>query len=138
MSKQITVDTTINAPIDKIWKYWTEPEHITKWCFASDDWCVPNATNDLRIGGKFTTRMEEVGGAKGFDFSGIYTVVEKNKEIEYIIDGDNRKVHISFLKQDNGYKITETFDAEDENSLELQKAGWQAILENFKKHVLEH
>lgn len=137
MTKQITVETTINAPIDKVWRYWTEPEHITKWAFASEDWYAPKAENNLVVDGKFLTRMEARDGSAGFDFVGTYTVVERHKEIEYVMD-DGRKVLTKVKEQENGVKVTETFDPENENALDFQKAGWQAILENFKKYVLEH
>jgi uncharacterized protein YndB with AHSA1/START domain len=136
MRPQITVAVLINAPVEKIWKYWTEPEHIVQWCFASDDWCAPRAENDLRVDGTFKTRMEAKDGSGGFDFEGTYTAVEENKKIEYVMIGaDERKVSVRFEKQGDGYSVIETFDAEDENPLEMQKNGWQAILNNFKKYV---
>jgi len=141
MKPQITIETFIEAPIEKIWKYWTEPEHITKWCQASLDWHAPKATNDLRVGGTFTTRMEakdlpagKAGGSAGFDFGGTYDVVDEYKKIAYTI-GDGRKVSIDFIPDGAGYKIIETFDAENENPIEMQRAGWQAILDNFKSYV---
>lgn len=134
MKPQITVEVLINVPIEKIWKYWTEPEHIRNWYFASDDWCAPSAENNLRVGGLFKTRMEAKDGSAGFDFEGTYTVVEENKKIEYVIIG-GRRVGIEFVKQDGGYKVVETFEAEDENPLEMQKNGWQAILNSFKSYV---
>jgi uncharacterized protein YndB with AHSA1/START domain len=136
MKPQITVETVIAAPIEKIWSFWNEPDHIKQWAFASDDWCAPAATNDLRVGGRFTTRMEVKDGSAGFDFGGVYTVVEEGKRIEYTID-DGRTVEVHFIPEGDSYRITETFEAEDQNSLELQRAGWQAILENYKKHVME-
>jgi uncharacterized protein YndB with AHSA1/START domain len=136
MKPQITIETTINAPIEKIWEYWTAPEHITKWCNASDDWHAPHATNDLKIGGTFTTRMEAKDGSAGFDFGGTYTTIEEFKKIEYTMGGeDARKVSIEFIPEDGAVKILETFEAENQNPLEMQKAGWQSILDNFKKHV---
>ncbi len=129
----IIVEITINDPIEKIWKYWTEPEHITKWTFASDVWCAPRATNDLKVGGKFNTRMEAKDGSVGFDFEGTYTNIIPLERIEYEFGG--RTAKIEFVKQYDGYKITETFDPEDENPIEMQRSGWQAILENFKKYV---
>jgi uncharacterized protein YndB with AHSA1/START domain len=129
----ITVQTTVKAPIDRIWNYWTEPGHITHWCYASDDWHAPYAENDLKVNGKFKTRMAAKDGTAGFDFEGIYTKVLRNKTIEYTIP-DGRKVVITFSDLGNETKVVESFDAENENSLELQKGGWQSILNNFKKY----
>lgn len=134
MNTNITVEVTINASIEKIWECFTTPEHITKWCHASDNWCAPSATNDLKVGGKFNTRMESVDGEFGFDFNGIYTVVEEYKNIEYTIE-DGRKVQITSVKNELGYKVIETFEPENENPLDMQKSGWQAILDNFKKYT---
>jgi uncharacterized protein YndB with AHSA1/START domain len=131
---KITVKTTVNAPIGKVWKYWTEPDHITKWNNASDDWHTPFAENDLRVGGKFLSRMEAKDGSFGFDFGGIYDEVKLNEEISYTL-GDGRKVNITFIDQENETEIIETFDAETTNSIELQQQGWQAILDNFKKYA---
>lgn len=133
-SPKITIEASINAPIEKVWQYWTEPHHITQWNNASDDWHTTKAENDLRIGGVFTSRMEAKDGSFGFDFGGTYTDVKTNQLISYTLD-DDRKVSISFIKNDNQILVTETFEPENENSLELQKGGWQAILNNFKKYV---
>lgn len=130
----ITVEILVNAPIEKVWQFWTVPEHITKWNNASEDWHTTRAENDLRIGGKFLSRMEAKDGSFGFDFEGIYTDVISNEKISYSIL-DDRKVDITFSQTENGVQITETFEAENENSLELQKLGWQAILNNFKKYT---
>jgi len=130
----ITVETTVNAPVEKVWKFWTEPEHITKWNSASEDWHTPHAENDLRNGGKFLSRMEAKDGSFGFDFSGTYDEVKTNELIAYTM-GDGRKVKIIFTPQDHSIKIVETFEAETENSIELQRGGWQAILDNFKKYT---
>jgi uncharacterized protein YndB with AHSA1/START domain len=130
----VTIEATVNAPVDKVWKYWSEPEHITQWAFASDEWHAPRAENDLRTGGKFTTRMEAKDGSFGFDFGGEYTQVVKNELIEYIM-GDGRQVKVVFTPQGNETRIVSTFDAEDTNPVEMQRDGWQAILDNFKKHV---
>ena len=132
--ENITIETHVNAPIEKIWELWTKPEHIKKWNNASDDWHTTRAENDLRIGGKFLSRMEAKDGSFGFDFEGIYDDVTTNQKISYTLL-DDRKVDITFLQTENGVKITETFEAENENSLELQKQGWQAILNNFKNYV---
>lgn len=130
----ITVEATVNAPVEKAWTYWSEPKHITKWCQASDDWHAPNAENDLRTGGNFKTTMAAKDGSFSFDFGGVYTNVQPHKLIEYTI-GDGRKVKIVFAANGKQTKITETFDAEQENPVEMQRGGWQAILDNFKKYT---
>lgn len=129
----ITVETKVHAPIDKVWKYWTEPQHITKWTFASDDWHAPNAENDLRVGGKFLTRMEAKDGSFGFDIVGVYDEIRINEFISYTLE-DGRKVTVTFISQENNSKVIEAFEAETTHSIEMQKAGWQAILDNFKKY----
>ncbi|TQR19318.1 SRPBCC family protein [Psychrobacillus vulpis] len=133
-NSKITVETTVHAPVEKVWKYWTEPEHIKKWNSASDDWHTPISENDLRPGGKFLSRMEAKDGSFGFDFGGVYDEVKLNEFISYTL-GDERKVEITFIKQDNDTKIIEVFDAETVNSTEMQQAGWQSILDNFKKYA---
>lgn len=134
METIITVETLVAVSIEKAWTYWTEPEHIKHWNFASDDWCAPNATNNLVAGGKFSFRMEAKDGSFGFDLDGVYDLVDKNKRIEYTL-ADGRKVKIEFASLQSKIKITESFEAETENSEELQRGGWQAILNNFKKLV---
>lgn len=133
----VTVEAEINAPVEKVWAYWTEPAHIQNWCFASDDWCAPHATNDLRAGGTFLTRMEAKDGSFGFDFEGTYLAVRENEYIEYAL-ADARKVCISFEKKGESCKVVETFDAENANPIEMQRAGWQMIMNNFKKYVEEN
>ncbi|MDW8852323.1 SRPBCC family protein [Flavobacterium sp. MMLR14_040] len=130
----ITVKSTINESIDKVWEFWTLPEHITKWSFASPDWHTPYAENDLREGGKFKSTMAAKDGSMSFDFEGEYTLVEKNKAIEYIM-ADGRKVEINFASTSNGVEVTESFDPETQNPEEMQRGGWQAILDNFKSYV---
>lgn len=130
----LTIEASINAPIEKVWKTWTEPEHIMQWSNASDDWHTPKAENDLRAGGKFMSRMEAKDGSFGFDFGGIYTHVKPHELIAYTL-GDGRKVSIWFTSEGNNTHIKEEFEAEGENPVEMQQAGWQAILDNFKKHV---
>jgi uncharacterized protein YndB with AHSA1/START domain len=132
--KPITVETIVNAPVEKVWNYWNAPEHITKWCQASDDWHAPFAENDARTGGKFKTRMEAKDGSMGFDFGGVYSNVEPNKVIEYAMD-DGRKVKVEFADQAGRTKVTETFDPESTNPVEMQRGGWQAILDNFRKYT---
>jgi uncharacterized protein YndB with AHSA1/START domain len=131
---KITVETTVAATIDKAWKYWTSPEHITKWNFASEDWHCPNAENEVKTGGRFKSTMASKDGKMSFDFEGIYDEVLDKKKIAYSLE-DGRQVSVVFLDLNGMTKITETFDAEDVNSVELQKSGWQSILDNFKKHV---
>jgi uncharacterized protein YndB with AHSA1/START domain len=130
----ITVEATVKAPVEKVWKFWSLPEHITKWSNASDDWHTTKAENDLRVGGKFLSRMEAKDGSFGFDFGGVYDEVKTNELIAYTL-GDNRKVSVHFTPNGNETKVTETFEAESTNSIEMQQGGWQAILNNFKKYV---
>jgi uncharacterized protein YndB with AHSA1/START domain len=130
----ITVEATVSGPVQKVWDTWSNPEHITKWCNASDDWHTPHAENDLREGGKFLTRMEAKDGSFGFDFWGVYDEVKPNELITYTM-GDGRKVKILFASDGGITKITETFDPETTNPIEMQKGGWQAILDNFKKYT---
>lgn len=133
----ITIKTLVNAPIEKVWKYWTEPQHVENWNSASADWHTTRAENDLRVGGNFVFRMEAKDGSFGFDFGGTYDAIEENKYIEYTM-GDGRKVKTSFTKQDNAIKVVEIFDAENTHPIDFQKAGWQAILDNFKKYTEEN
>ncbi len=130
----VTVEATINAPVEIVWQLWTLPEHITKWNNASDDWHTPRAENDLRTGGKFLSRMEARDGSFGFDFSGVYDEVKTNERITYTLD-DERKVNITFINEGNTTKVVESFEAESENPIEMQRGGWQAILNNFKKYA---
>lgn len=130
----ITVTTIIRAPIEKVWALWTEPEHITKWAFASDDWEAPAAENNVRTGGKFKTVMAAKDGSAQFDFGGTYTNVIMHKHIEYTMD-DGRRVNVQFERVGDNLKVMETFEAESTHSEEQQRVGWQAILDNFKKYV---
>lgn len=130
----ITVGAEINAPVEKVWEFWTDPKHIVHWNNASDDWHTPKAENDLRIGGKFLSRMEAKDGSMGFDFIGMYSKVEHLRQIEYTME-DDRRVQISFTSEGDKTRITETFEAEQENSMELQQMGWQSIVNNFKRYV---
>lgn len=132
--KAITVESTVNASVEKVWKSWTDPQHITKWCQASDDWHAPKATNDLRKGGEFSTTMAAKDGSFSFDFGGVYDEVITHKLIEYTMS-DGRHVKITFAPQGNQTKVVETFDPESQNPIEMQRGGWQAILDNFKKYT---
>ena len=130
----ITIEATIYASVEKVWNFWTNPDHIIKWNNASADWHTPRAENDLRVGGRFLSRMEARDGSSGFDFTGTYTKVEPHKQIDYTMD-DGRKVHASFFSLGNVTMVKETFEAEGTNPAEMQRKGWQSILDNFKKHV---
>ncbi|MBP8066312.1 MAG: SRPBCC family protein [Flavobacterium sp.] len=133
----ITVAATVNAPIEKVWQYWTAPQHITQWNNASNDWHTPKATNDLRNDGTFNYRMEAKDNSFGFDFEGRYTDIKTNELIEYVIS-DGRKVQILFEALNDETHITETFEAEEVHPVELQQDGWQAILNNFKRYTETH
>lgn len=133
-SNAITVETMVHAPVEKVWAAWNKPADIMQWCNASEDWHAPYADNDLQVGGKFKTTMAAKDGSMSFDFEGVYTVVEPNKRIEYAL-GDGRTVKILFAAELEGTRIVESFDPEGTNPREMQQAGWQAILENFKKYA---
>lgn len=128
----ITIEAMVNVPVEKAWEVYTNPEEVMKWNHASDDWHSPRAENDLRVGGAFNYRMEAKDGGFGFDFGGTYTEVQPHERIAYEM-GDGRMVRVTFAPQGNGTKITTVFDPEDENPIEMQQQGWQAILNNFKK-----
>ena len=130
----VTVESLINAPVEKVWQCWVEPQHITRWNCASDDWHSPRAENDVRPGGNFNIRMEAKDGSMGFDFAGTYDTVKPNESIEYTM-GDGRRVQVLFSVQGNQTRVQETFDAEETHSIDMQRGGWQAILDNFKKYT---
>ena len=130
----ITIAAKVNAPIEKVWEFWTNPEHLKQWNNASPDWHTPSAENDLRPGGKFTYTMAARDGSFSFDFWGIYDIVTDRELITCTL-GDNRKVAVKFSSQENATEIVESFDAEDQNPVEMQRAGWQAILDNFKNYT---
>lgn len=130
----ITVTTVVNAPARQVWSCWTAPSDIEQWCFATPEWHAPRAENDLRVGGRFSTTMAAKDGSASFDFEGEYTEVNPQNSIRYEMS-DGRRVHISFSEQDGRTTVSETFDPETQNPAEMQRAGWQAILDNFKKHV---
>lgn len=131
---KITVEATVSADINKVWDYYTKPEHITKWNFASDDWQCPKAENDMRVGGKYAARMEAKDGSFGFDFEATYNEIIDKEKFTYTM-GDGREATVNFENLGNKTKVTVTFDAESVNSEEMQKGGWQTILNNFKKHT---
>ena len=131
---KITVETIVNAPIENVWRAWTTPEDIKQWNTASADWHTTTASVDLRVGGTFSSRMEAKDGSMGFDFAGIYTKLVENQLIESAFLGD-RVLLVEFLNGANGVTVRETFDAESTHSVEQQREGWQAILNNFARHV---
>lgn len=130
---KITVETKVAAPVEKVWSAWTTPEDIKQWNAASDDWHTTKSTVDLRVGGEFSSRMEAKDGSMGFDFAGTYTRVEKHKLLECAF-GD-RSMTVEFLPGKDGVTVRETFDAETENPVDMQRQGWQSILNNFARHV---
>lgn len=132
--EKITINAEIKAPVEKVWEMWNSPDHIVNWNAASDDWHTTRASNELKVGGTSSCRMEAKDGSEGFDFNWIYTSVESNKHLAYTLE-DNRKVVIDFSEENGKVNIIQTFDAEKENTVELQKIGWQSILNNFKKYV---
>lgn len=134
MSTIITVQNSIDAPLEKVWQYWVEPEHITQWNHASDDWHSPKAENDLRTGGRFVFTMAAKDGSVSFDFEGVYDEVIPQQRIAYTM-ADGRKAEVTFKNNGDSTEIIESFDAENIHSPEMQQAGWQAILDNFKKYV---
>ncbi len=133
----IQVKTEVKKPLQKVWKLWTSPEDIVAWNNASEDWHTPHAENDLRIGGSFKSRMEAKDGSMGFDFEGIYTNVIPHQLIQYKL-ADDRRISIQFAEMDGVTEVVEEFDAETENSVDLQRTGWQSILDNFKRYAEGH
>jgi uncharacterized protein YndB with AHSA1/START domain len=129
-----TVTAFVEGTIEQVWDKWTNPQHIIHWNFASDDWCCPRASNDLVVGGKFNWRMESKDGNMGFDFEGVFTAIEPYKQIEYVL-ADERTIAVHFEEVTGGIQVTEIVDPEHENPVEMQQAGWQAILNNFKRHA---
>jgi uncharacterized protein YndB with AHSA1/START domain len=131
---KVTVEATIAADRNKVWDYYTNPKHITKWNFASDDWHCPTAENDMKVGGKYSSRMEAKDGSWGFDFEAVYDEVLDNERFIYTI-ADGRKVSVDFQSLGNKTKVIVVFEAENQNPVEFQKGGWQAILDSFKKYT---
>lgn len=130
----ISIQTIVNAPIDKVWESWTSPKHIMQWNNADESWHTPSAENNLQVGGKFKSRMEAKDGSMGFDFEGVYEAVEINKLIQYVMT-DGRNVRIDFKEIGNKIEITELFEAEEQHPIDFQRDGWQSILDNFKKYT---
>ena len=133
-AEKITISATVDAPIETVWARYTDPDHITQWNFASDDWCCPTASNDMQVGGKYAARMEAKDGSFGFDFEAIYTDVQPEKSFTYEMP-DGRVVTTSFEPIGNQTQVTTVFDAETQNPVDMQRDGWQAILNNFKAHA---
>lgn len=133
MSEKIKVITTINADVKKVWNYYTNPNHIVNWNFADPSWHCPKAENDMQIGGKYKARMEAKDGSFGFDFETTYTEIIDGKEFTQEFGG--RTSNVKFIDLENQTEVIVTFDPEKENPIEMQKNGWQSILDNFKKYV---
>lgn len=131
---KITVETLVNADIDRVWDTWNSPEDIKQWNTAQDDWHTTKSEVDLREGGTFMSRMEAKDGSAGFDFEGIYTRVEPKKRIAYRMS-DGREVSVEFVDRPEGILVRETFDAESENPPEMQRESWQAILDHFGRYA---
>ena len=127
----ISIQTSIHAPLAKVWERYTQPEFVMQWNHASDDWTCPKAENDLRVGGKFNYRMEAKDGSVGFDFTGTYTEVAPQSAIAYVMD-DGRKAEVRFSEKGEETEVNVAFDPENENPIEMQRQGWQAILDHFK------
>ena len=135
--KTITIEAIVMAATEKVWSYWTDPKHIVNWNFASDDWHAPYAENDVRPDGRFKLTMAAKDGSMSFDFEGTFTSVQLHQSLAYVL-ADGRKVEVVFKPDGERTRVVETFDAENTNPVELQRAGWQAILHNFKKYVEAH
>jgi uncharacterized protein YndB with AHSA1/START domain len=131
---RITISALVNKPVAHVWKIWSDPAHIMQWCAASDDWHCPKAANVLKTGGKFSSTMAARDGSFSFDFEGVYDDVQPNKRIAYTMS-DGRTCEILFVEENGGVRITESFDAETQNSVEVQRGGWQAILDRFKAYA---
>lgn len=134
MANSITVSTLVAKPLDTVWRSWTTPADIIAWNAASDDWHCPRATNDLRTGGRFSYTMAARDGSFSFDLEGVYEAVEAPERIAYLM-ADGRRCEVLFTVEENGVRVTETFDAEDQNPVDMQRAGWQAILDRFKHYT---
>lgn len=132
--KRITIHNSVKAPVQKVWDLWTTPEHIVKWNAASEDWHTTRAENNLKVGGEFSSRMEAKDGSFGFDFIGIYDVVDAPHRIAYTLD-NGRKVEVDFKEVNGETSISQSFDPDSQNPAEQQQQGWQAILDNFKSYA---
>lgn len=132
--EKITINASIDQDLNQVWGYWTQPRHITQWNFANDDWCCPKAENDMVVGGKYMARMEAKDGSFGFDFEAVYDEIATNEKITYTMT-DGRQATTTFELKDGKTVVTTVFDPEAENSIDMQKQGWQAILNNFKAYA---
>lgn len=132
--KSVTANTTVQKDVSQVWEIWTTPDHIVNWNFASPEWHCPKAEHDLKVGGKLKYHMAAKDGSMAFDYIATFTKIIPNELIEYVLE-DQRKVTIQFTTQDNSTVVTEVFEIEDHNTMEQQRMGWQAILDNFKKYV---
>lgn len=132
--QKITISTTTSATVERAWQAFTTPADITRWNFANDDWCCPSAKADLRVGGAYKARMEAKDKSFGFDFEAVYEEVEPHKSVTLLM-GDGRRARTTFEAEGTGTKVTTVFDAEAQNSIEVQRNGWQAILDNFRRHI---
>ncbi len=134
----ITIESTVNASLEKVWDYYNNPEHVQQWNAAHESWHCPKAENDLKEGGRFRYRMEARDGSFGFDFGGTYNNVVANKSLDYTMD-DQRKVTVSFIPEgESRTNVVVVFEPESQNSIEMQEQGWQAILDNFKRYTETH
>jgi uncharacterized protein YndB with AHSA1/START domain len=133
-NQRITIDTTIGAPVERVWEAYTTPADITQWNFAADDWCCPSAEADLKVGGAYKARMEAKDGSVGFDFEAVYEEVDPNRALTMAMS-DGRKARTTFQPAGEGTRVTTAFDAEDQNSIDMQRDGWQAILNNFRDYL---
>ena len=131
---KIIIQAIVSADIEKVWGYYTLPEHITKWNFASQDWQCPYASNDMRVGGKYLARMEAKDGSFGFDFEAVYDQIIVAESFSYTMP-DGREVQVTFDDAGGKTEVSVSFDAETENPVEMQRAGWLTILNNFKKYT---
>lgn len=134
MENSIKVEVIVDAAVEEAWNHYLNPESVKGWNFASDDWCCPVAENEVKEGGRFVYRMEAKDGSFGFDFSGTFVTIQTNMALEILLD-DNRKVRLSFEAKGTKTRVTEVFEAENQNPVELQQQGWQAILNNYKRFV---
>lgn len=132
-AQSVTVQTTVAAPVERVWAAYTTPDDIKHWNSPSEDWHTPNATVDLREGGTFSSRMEAKDGSMGFDFAGTYTKIEMHRRIAY--DFGDRHAEVEFVPDESVVRVSVTFDAESENPIGMQRAGWQSTLDNFKRYV---
>lgn len=132
-TEKITIKATVSADKQKVWDYYTKPEHITKWNFADPSWHCPTASNEMKVGGRYVARMEAKDGSFGFDFDAVYKEINQGKNFTYEFGG--RLATVEFKEENGQTEVTVTFDPEKENSIDLQRQGWQAILNNFKKYT---